>query len=119
LSEMIPGTKIATVEDARAVIQDLREFLNRHDYHPGLSGSTVRAQSGNDIDVLIVAGATAILPAIEIANMVVKRRGKLIHNFEVFDDESRSIGFVITQKDRTVLDGYVYGLPDEGVASVS
>lgn len=107
---------MATVNDAVLVMNDLREFLNRHDYHPALSGSIIHKGEGNDIDLLIVPGATAVLPAVEIANMVIKRRAKLIHNFEVFDDEARSIGFVISQKDGTVLDGYVYGLPDEGVS---
>lgn len=115
MSELITGTRFADALDARAVMDDLREFLNRHDYHPGLSGSIIRGDSGNDIDILVVAGATAVLPAIEIANMIIRRRASVIHNFEIFDAESRSIGFVITQKDGTVLDGYVYGLSDGGL----
>lgn len=109
---LVPGTRRATAADARAAFDAVWEIVEGYDYHVALNGSAYRDGEGNDVDLIVARGSDATWTAIEIANLIVKQRSVRIHHFEVYENDGSVVGFAIAQRDGTLLDVSVHGLPD-------
>lgn len=100
----------ATLDDAVRVQRRFQKAVEGWNYMVGICGSTVMKGKGRDIDVLVIAAPTALIPAWKVAAELIDLHSKRLYLYmiEEFEDYANFYITFVTH-DNLYIDMYVKG----------